>query len=306
MVALIFIAGLIRHESFFDILGFALVLTIASIPVAQPAVLSVTLTVGAMAMAKKKAIVSKLTAIEEMAGMDVLFSDKTGTLTKNEISIAEIETYNEFTEDEVLFYAGLASLRVEQDPLDKAIIDKIDSLKTFSLQIKDFKIIKFSPFDPIRKSTESLIQYKNDDQFRVSKGAPQVILSLLDGDEFLKSKIERNVDYFALKGYRSIGVAKTDKNNKWQFMGLVALYDPPKKSSKQTIKDARSMGIDVKMVTGDHIAIAKQIAKESDSQSISCCPNHFWISPKMKLLKLLKMQVGLQRYFQNINIVYLN
>ena len=155
MVALIFIAGLIRHESFFDILGFALVLTIASIPVAQPAVLSVTLTVGAMAMAKKKAIVSKLTAIEEMAGMDVLFSDKTGTLTKNEISIAEIESYNEFTEDEVLFYAGLASLRVEQDPLDKAIIDKIDSFKTFSLQIKDFKTIKFNPFDPIRKSTES-------------------------------------------------------------------------------------------------------------------------------------------------------
>ena len=297
MVALIFIAGLIRHESFFDILGFALVLTIASIPVAQPAVLSVTLTVGAMAMAKKKAIVSKLTAIEEMAGMDVLFSDKTGTLTKNEISIAEIETYNEFTEDEVLFYAGLASLRVEQDPLDKAIIDKIDSLKTFSLQIKDFKTIKFNPFDPIRKSTESLIQYKNDDQFRVSKGAPQVILSLLDGDEFLKSKIERNVDYFALKGYRSIGVAKTDKNNKWQFMGLVALYDPPKKSSKQTIKDARSMGIDVKMVTGDHIAIAKQIAKELDLSINIMLPKSFLDLPENEAAKVVEDASGFAEVF---------
>ena len=297
MVALIFIAGLIRHESFFDILGFALVLTIASIPVAQPAVLSVTLTVGAMAMAKKKAIVSKLTAIEEMAGMDVLFSDKTGTLTKNEISIAEIETYNEFTEDEVLFYAGLASLRVEQDPLDKAIIDKIDSLKTFSLQIKDFKTIKFNPFDPIRKSTESLIQYKNDDQFRVSKGAPQVILSLLDGDEILKSKIERNVDYFALKGYRSIGVAKTDKNNKWQFMGLVALYDPPKKSSKQTIKDARSMGIDVKMVTGDHIAIAKQIAKELDLSINIMLPKSFLDLPENEAAKVVEDASGFAEVF---------
>ena len=129
MVTLIFITGLIRHESFFDILGFALVLTIASIPVAQPAVLSVTLTVGAMAMAKKKAIVSKLTAIEEMAGMDILFSDKTGTLTKNEISIADTESYNQYTEDEVIFYAGLASLRLEQDPIDKAIIDKIRIIK---------------------------------------------------------------------------------------------------------------------------------------------------------------------------------
>ncbi len=105
-------------------LGFALVLTIASIPVAQPAVLSVTMTVGAMAIAKKKAIVSKLAAIEEMAGMDILFSDKTGTLTKNKISIAEIRPYNNYTEDDVIFYAGLASLREEQDPLDKAILDK--------------------------------------------------------------------------------------------------------------------------------------------------------------------------------------
>src|ERR1035438_7187258 len=125
--------------------------------VAQPAVLSVTLTVGAMAMAKKKAIVSKLTAIEELAGMDVLFSDKTGTLTKNEISIAEIGSYNGFTENDVIFYAGLASLRLEQDPLDKAILDKIESSEVLSLNTSNYKILKFNPFDPIRKSTESEI-----------------------------------------------------------------------------------------------------------------------------------------------------
>ena len=139
MVSLIFIAGLIRQENFFDILGFALVLTIASIPVAQPAVLSVTLTVGAMALAKKKAIVSKLSAIEEMAGMNVLFSDKTGTLTKNEISIAKIEPYNGFTDDEVIFFAGLASLRLEQDPLDKAILDKVKIQKPFLKRLKTIK-----------------------------------------------------------------------------------------------------------------------------------------------------------------------
>ena len=297
MVALIFIAGLIRHESFFDILGFALVLTIASIPVAQPAVLSVTLTVGAMAMAKKKAIVSKLTAIEEMAGMNVLFSDKTGTLTKNEISIAEIESYNEFTDDDVLFYAGLASLRLEQDPLDKAIIDKIDSSETLSLKIKSFKTLKFNPFDPIRKSTESLIQYKNDCKFRVSKGAPQVILSLLDGNEIFKIKIERNVDNFASKGYRSIGVAKTYQNDEWQFMGIVALYDPPKKSSKQTIKDAKSMGIDVKMVTGDHIAIAKQIAKELDLSTNIMLPISFLDLPEDEAVKVVEDASGFAEVF---------
>jgi H+-transporting ATPase len=296
MVSLIFIAGLIRHESFFDILGFALVLTIASIPVAQPAVLSVTLTVGAMAMAKKKAIVSKLTAIEELAGMDVLFSDKTGTLTKNEISIAEIEAYNGFTENEVICYAGLASLRLEQDPLDKAILDKIESSDVLSLNNSDYKILKFNPFDPVRKSTESEIQYKNS-RFKVSKGAPQVILSHLEDQEILKTKVERNVDHFATKGYRSLGVAKTDSNNNWQFMGLIALYDPPKKSSKKTIADAKSMGIDVKMITGDHIAIAKQIAKELDLSANIKLPKSFLDLPEDEAVKVVEEASGFAEVF---------
>ncbi len=296
MVSLIFVAGLIRHESFFDILGFALVLTIASIPVAQPAVLSVTLTVGAMAMAKKKAIVSKLTAIEELAGMEVLFSDKTGTLTKNEISIAEIEAYNGFKENEVIFYAGLASLRLEQDPLDKAILDKIESSKDLSLNTSDYKILKFNPFDPIRKSTESEIEYNNS-RFKVSKGAPQVILSLLNDHDILKTKVERNVDHFATKGYRSLGVAKTDSNNEWQFLGLIALYDPPKKSSKRTIADAKSMGIDVKMITGDHIAIAKQIAKELDLSTNIMLPSSFLDLPEDEAFKVVEKASGFAEVF---------
>ncbi len=296
MVALIFIAGLIRQENFFDILGFALVLTIASIPVAQPAVLSVTLTVGAMALAKKKAIVSKLSAIEEMAGMDVLFSDKTGTLTKNEISIAQIESYNGFTDEEVIFFAGLASLRLEQDPLDKAILDKMENTETLSKKIENYKMLKFNPFDPIRKSTESEIQYKDECKFKVSKGAPQVILTLIN-NEILKSKVERNVNHFADKGYRSLGVARTDKEGIWEFMGLIALYDPPKKSSKKTIADAKSMGIDVKMVTGDHIAIAKQIAKELDLSTNIKLPITFLDQPKWKAVKTVEDASGFAEVF---------
>ena len=216
MVALIFIAGLIRHESFFDILAFALVLTIASIPVAQPAVLSVTMTVGAMALAKKKAIVSKLAAIEEMAGMDVLFSDKTGTLTKNKISIADIAPYNSASNDDVIFYAGLASLKEEQDPLDKAILDTLASTSTISEKIKRYKTIKFNPFDPVRKSTESLVQYDGK-QFKVSKGAPQVILSLLSANTSIEEKVIHHIDVFASKGYRSIAVAKKEPNHNWEY-----------------------------------------------------------------------------------------
>ena len=260
MVSFIFIAGLFRHQSFFDILGFSLVLTIASIPVAQPAVLSVTMTVGAMALAKKKAIVSKLTSIEEMAGMDVLFSDKTGTLTKNQIVIAEIAPYDKFSEEDVLFYAGLASAK-NGDPIDKAIFDKIEESETLSKKIDKYKTLKFNPFDPVCKSTEAEIEYKDEYTFSVSKGAPQVILSRLS-DGNTEKNVCGLVDLFAEKGYRALGVAKTNEKGEWEFIGLITLYDAPRKTSKGTIAQARSLGIDVKMVTGDHIAIAKQTAKE--------------------------------------------
>ena len=260
MVSFIFIAGLFRHQSFFDILGFSLVLTIASIPVAQPAVLSVTMTVGAMALAKKKAIVSKLTSIEEMAGMDVLFSDKTGTLTKNQIVIAEISPYDKFSEEDVLFYAGLASAK-NGDPIDKAIFDKIEESETLSKKIDKYKTLKFNPFDPVCKSTEAEIEYKDEYTFSVSKGAPQVILSRLS-DGNTEKNVCGLVDLFAEKGYRALGVAKTNEKGEWEFIGLITLYDAPRKTSKGTIAQARSLGIDVKMVTGDHIAIAKQTAKE--------------------------------------------
>jgi H+-transporting ATPase len=228
--------------------------------------------------------------------MDVLFSDKTGTLTKNEISIAEIESYNGFTENDVIFYAGLASLRLEQDPLDKAILDKIEFSEVLSLNTPDYKILKFNPFDPIRKSTESEIQYNNS-RFKVSKGAPQVILTLLKDQKILKTKVERNVDLFATKGYRSLGVAKTDSNNDWQFMGLIALYDPPKKSSKKTIADANSMGIDVKMITGDHIAIAKQIAKELDLSTNIMLPVSFLDLPEDEAVNVVEKASGFAEVF---------
>jgi H+-transporting ATPase len=296
MVALIFIAGIIRHQGFFDILGFALVLTIASIPVAQPAVLSVTMTVGAMALAKKKAIVSKLAAIEEMAGMDILFSDKTGTLTKNKISIAQISPYNSYTEDDVIFYAGLASLREEQDPLDKAIIETIESSETLSEKLKEFKTLKFNPFDPVRKSTLSEVSSSSGNIIKVSKGAPQVILSLIPENLALKAKVLRHIDVFASKGYRAIGVART-RNGEWDLLGLIALYDPPRKSSKATIKAAKSMGIEVKMVTGDHIAIAKEIAGELDLETNIMLPSSFLNLPDNEAARVIESASGFAEVF---------
>lgn len=297
MVILIFIAGIFRHQGFFDILGFALVLTIASIPVAQPAVLSVTMTVGAMALAKKKAIVSKLAAIEEMAGMDILFSDKTGTLTKNKISIAEIAPYNSYSKDDVIFYAGLASLKEEQDPIDTAILETINKSQELNVKLSEYTTLSFNPFDPVRKSTQSKVESSSGEIFNVSKGAPQVIVALVSEEEILQMKVLRQIDHYASKGYRAIGVAATDEYEKWQLIGLIALYDPPRKSSKETIHAAKSMGIQVKMVTGDHIAIAKEIADELDLETNIKLPGSFLHLPNREAVEVVENASGFAEVF---------
>ncbi len=261
LVAIIFVVALFRHEGVLQTLQFALVLTIAAIPVALPAVLTVTMAVGAIALAKKKAIVSKLASIEEMAGMDILCSDKTGTITKNELTLAPIKSLDKFSEDEVLFLATLASRGEDQDPIDDAIIDKTKTLKIFST-IHNYKISNFKPFDPVSKRTESTITGPNKANFKVTKGAPQIILSLAVNKKEIGAKVEAEVNALATKGYRSLGVAKTDQAGNWQFAGIIPFFDPPREDSGQTIKTAQSMGIEVKMVTGDHIAIAKEIAQQ--------------------------------------------
>jgi len=262
---------MIRHESILETLQFALILTVSGIPAALPAVLSVTMAIGAMALSKKEAIVSKLVAIEELASMDILCSDKTGTITKNELSIGEVVPYSGISEEDVLKYATLASKEENQDPIDCAIINKLRSFTSSEEELEKCEILAFRPFDPINKRTEAEIevictldkegQVKAADCFKVSKGAPQVILSLIS-DKDIVEKVNNQVDIFASKGYRALGVAKTEKNDEWIFVGLIALFDPPREDSAETIKTAKSMGINVKMITGDHIAIAKELSEQ--------------------------------------------
>jgi H+-transporting ATPase len=260
LVTLIFFVALFRHENLLDTLQFALVLTVAAIPVALPAVLSVTMAIGAIALAKKEAIVSKLVSIEEMAGMDVLCADKTGTITKNELTIGDVHPFSQFTVDDVLIFGTLASRAEDQDPIDNAIITK--TLEMHADIIKTYTILKFKPFDPVSKRTEVLLEDTKGNKFLVTKGAPQIILSLAITKKTESDKVNETVNSLALKGYRALGVAKTDAQNKWQFIGLIGMYDPPREDSAETIKIAESMGIDVKMITGDHTAIASEISKE--------------------------------------------
>lgn len=234
------------HESLGNIAIFMLVLVIAGIPVALPAVLSMTMAIGANRMAKLKAIVSKLIAIEELAGADILCSDKTGTLTKNELTVGELVPADGYSAEDVILYGTLASMRDTDDAIDNAV----SSVCKASLD--QYKINKFIPFDPVIKRTEAQLS-----EFSVTKGAPQVILDLCDGAD--KKTWNKSVDELASRGLRTLGVAKTE-NNAWTFVGLIPLFDPPRDDTLETIRITKSMHIDVKMVTGDHTAIAKEIA----------------------------------------------
>lgn len=264
LILLIFLVAMFRQESLLQTLQFALVLLIAAIPAALPAVLSVTMAVGATMLAKKQAIVSKLVAIEEMAGADILCSDKTGTITKNKLSVAEVTGFDQYTEAEVILYATLTSREEDNDPIDNAIIAKCKSLKIFK-RVSNYKLSSFKPFDPVAKKAQATILDENSGTiFNVAKGAPQIILSLSANEKEIASKVEEKVDILASMGYRSLAVAKTDINRNWKFVGIISLSDPPREDSRETIMTAQSMGVDVKMITGDHLAIAKEISKEVD------------------------------------------
>ncbi|RMF29214.1 MAG: plasma-membrane proton-efflux P-type ATPase [Candidatus Nitrosothermus koennekii] len=257
LITIIIILAFFREESILETLRFALVLLIASIPAALPTVLSVTMAIGSTMLAKKQAIVSRLVAIEEMAGMDVLCADKTGTLTKNDLTVADIKAFGKYKENDVLLLAYMASRKEDNDPIDNAIIEKVRSLNI----TKSFMQVSFMPFDPTSKRTEAVIDFEGK-KFKVSKGAPQVILSLVKDKEKIEALVEDSINAIAAKGSRSLGVAKSDMDGNWQFVGIISFYDPPREDSKSTIEVAKNMGIKIKMITGDHLAIAKEIARQ--------------------------------------------
>jgi H+-transporting ATPase len=264
LVAVIFLVALYRHESMLETIQFALVLTVAAIPAALPAVLSVTLAIGAIALAKREAIVSRLVSVEEMAGMDILCSDKTGTITKNELTIGEMILFGKFSEDELLLFGTLASREEDNDPIDSAIIAQTKLREEVTKSCERFKVVKFKPFDPVSKRTEATLVDRDDHRFKVTKGAPQVILSLVVDKDAITDRVNEGIESLANRGYRALAVAKTDAHNEWHFVGLLSFYDPPREDSGETIKTAQSMGAQVKMVTGDHVAIAREIASQVD------------------------------------------
>jgi H+-transporting ATPase len=258
LVVLILITAMFRHESMLTTLRFALVLTVAAIPVAMPTVLSVTMAVGARLLAAKQAIVRRLASIEELAGIDILCSDKTGTLTQNKLTLSDSVRFGSTDVEQIILYGALASRAEDKDPIDNAVISGVKDPQI----LNSFQTTHFVPFDPVHKRTEATIKDSGGKNFKVRKGAPQVIFELADNKADVQDNLDKTIYEFASKGYRSLGVAKTDSKGRWQYLGLLALSDPPREDCKDTIKAAEQMGVNVKMVTGDQVAIGKEIARQ--------------------------------------------
>jgi H+-transporting ATPase len=267
LVAVIITVGIFRGEPMLyakppkdPVLLFALILTVAAIPVAMPTVLSVTMAVGARLLARKQAIVSRLVAIEELAGVDVLCADKTGTLTQNKLTLGDPFSVNNIPADQVILDGALASRSDNNDTIDLAVLAGLKDKDA----LKGYDVVHFQPFDPVHKRTEATVKAKDGKTFKVTKGAPQVILKLSADAGQMKPAVEKAVNEFAARGFRSLGVARAEGDGQWQFVGVLPLFDPPREDAKATIATARQMGVKIKMVTGDALAIAKETAKKLD------------------------------------------
>jgi len=240
------------------IMQYVLVLLIASIPVALPAVMSVTMAIGAYALSLQKAIVSRLSAIEELAGVDVLCSDKTGTLTQNKLTVQKPIPFGSFKDQEVLFCAALATQRSSEDAIDIAVLNALQT----SAALDGFKQTTFTPFDPVSKRTLATVVDSSGKTSHYAKGAPQAISTLAKPNQQILERYQSEVAALAAKGERALGVARSDDDAQWELVGLISLMDPPRPDAKVTIAEAQALGLNVKMVTGDDVAIGDQIASE--------------------------------------------
>lgn len=259
----------IQHRQYRDGINNLLVLLIGGIPIAMPTVLSVTMAIGSHKLAMQGAITKRMTAIEEMAAMNILCSDKTGTLTLNKLSVDKnlIEVFTTGIEkDTVLLLAARASRVENQDAIDGAIVGTLADPKEARAGITE---VHFLPFNPVDKRTALTYIDSNENWHRASKGAPEQILELCNCTIDLRNKVHSVIDKFAERGLRSLAVARQQVPEKrkespggpWQFVGLLSLFDPPRHDSAETIRRALDLGVNVKMITGDQLAIAKETGR---------------------------------------------
>jgi H+-transporting ATPase len=242
-----------------EIAPLIVILLVSAIPVALPTMFTISMALGSLELSRQGAIVTRLNAIEDAASMDVLCADKTGTITINQLSLADAIPVVQHTKEEVVLYGALASQEANQDPIDLAFISKAREMQ---LPLTSYDQVNFTPFDPSTRRTEASVKFENE-QLYVVKGAVKTIMELCRDCYDKLSRIEQDIDWFLAKGYRILAVAKGVSIEKMELIGIAALYDKPREDSPRLIKELKKLGISVKMLTGDALPIAREVASQA-------------------------------------------
>ena len=265
---LVWTACFYRTDRIVRILRYTLGITIIGVPVGLPAVVTTTMAVGAAYLAKKQAIVQKLSAIESLAGVEILCSDKTGTLTKNKLSLHEPYTVEGVEPDDLMLTACLAASRKKKglDAIDKAFLKSLIQYPRAKNALTKYKVLDFHPFDPVSKKVTAVVESPEGERIICVKGAPLFVLKTVEEDhpipEDVHENYENKVAELASRGFRALGVARKRGEGHWEILGVMPCMDPPRDDTAQTVHEARRLGLRVKMLTGDAVGIAKETCRQ--------------------------------------------
>lgn len=264
----VWISSFYRSNGIVKILQFTLAITIIGVPVGLPAVVTTTMAVGAAYLAKKDAIVQKLSAIESLAGVEILCSDKTGTLTKNKLSLAEPYCVAGVEPDDLMLTACLAASRKKKgiDAIDKAFLKALKFYPRAKSALTKYKVVHFRPFDPVSKKVSAVVESPQGERIICIKGAPLFVLRTVEEDHPIPEEIDtaykNKVAEFATRGFRSLGVARKRGEGSWEILGIMPCSDPPRHDTARTINEAKSLGLSIKMLTGDAVGIARETSRQ--------------------------------------------
>ncbi|KAK9364173.1 hypothetical protein V1504DRAFT_13605 [Lipomyces starkeyi] len=264
----VWIACFYRTDPIVTILRFTLGITVIGVPVGLPAVVTTTMAVGAAYLAEKQAIVQKLSAIESLAGVEILCSDKTGTLTKNKLSLSEPYTVAGVEPDDLMLTACLAATRKKKglDPIDKAFLKSLKFYPRAKNTLSKYKVVEFHPFDPVQKKVTAVVESPSGERIVCVKGAPLFVLKTVEQDHPLPEDVlndyKNKVAEFATRGFRSLGVARRRGEGHWEILGIMPCMDPPRHDTAKTVHEAKGLGLSIKMLTGDAVGIARETSRQ--------------------------------------------
>ena len=260
LLGMVSVLSLIRHVPLIEMIPLMLVLLMSAVPVALPVMFTVSMAVGAKELAKRGVLVTRLSATEDAATMDVLCVDKTGTITMNQLAVTGVIALEPATESDVLFAAALASQESNQDPIDLAFLAAAKAQRVFD-NTAAITPVSFTPFDATNRRTEAVVE-QNGQRLRVMKGAVRTVAEACGLELAAIEALEARVSESARKGYRTLAVARGTESGTPALVGLVTLVDPPRPDARQLIAALHGLGVSVKMLTGDALAVAREIAQE--------------------------------------------